>query len=189
MDARYVRRCWQRYGCWKQRQCRLCLYTDASPRRPPASAATCHAPLQDVFTPGMLKINEVSSPAGLEGVTCQACHQIADVDPAQINGLGHISKTDYHFTEQTEGLHVFGPLPDVANEYMANVYSPLFKQALLCASCHQYNNPQQRDHRAKHFCRVVGLTVCSCRAPSSAPVRTATCQLQPHRARWRRSAV
>jgi hypothetical protein len=120
------------------------VFTQTHPAAATGFCATCHAPLQDVFTPGMLKVNEVNTPAGLDGVTCLACHQIADVNPAQINGLGHISKTSYYFPiagETSTGLHVFGPLPDVANEYMANVYSPLFKQSLLCASCHQYNNP------------------------------------------------
>lgn len=120
------------------------VFTQTHPAAATGFCATCHAPLEDVFTPGMLKISEVSSPAGADGVSCQACHQIADVNPAQINALGHIGKTSYYFpfSEDTGSImHVFGPLPDVANEYMANVYSPLFKQSLLCASCHQYNNP------------------------------------------------
>ena len=106
--------------------------------------ATCHAPMQDVFTPGLLKLNEVSSDAGRDGVNCLACHQIANVDANQINGLHHVSKTAYRFPNSNSpntNFHVFGPLPDVDDTPMRNIYSPLFQQPLLCASCHQYANP------------------------------------------------
>ena len=102
--------------------------------------ATCHAPLQDVFTPGLLQFDAISTPAGLDGVTCMGCHQLANVNAAQINGLHHVNKSSYHFSPDIV-LQVFGALPDVETGTMFNVYNPLFKQPLLCASCHQYNNP------------------------------------------------
>lgn len=107
--------------------------------------ATCHAPMQDVRTPGLLPFNQISGAIGLDGVSCLGCHQMADVDPAQINGLHHVGgKTDYRFPASTEHpteFWVWGPLNDVEAGTMRNLYSPLFKQALMCASCHQYNNP------------------------------------------------
>ena len=105
--------------------------------------ATCHAPMQDVFAPGTVLLDQVSTPAGRDGVTCLACHQVAEVDPARINGLHHVNKTSYYFPD-AGGLttfHVFGALPDVGTDVMINMFNPLFKEARLCASCHQYNNP------------------------------------------------
>lgn len=108
------------------------------------SCATCHAPMEDVFMPGQVRINQLSTQHGQDGVSCVGCHQIAEVDAGNINALHHQGKTAYRFPEQGEtatGLHVFGPLPDVGAEVMANIYSPLFRNARLCAACHQYVNP------------------------------------------------
>lgn len=108
--------------------------------------ATCHAQMQDVFTPGQLQLNQATTPHGQDGVGCLACHQIADVDVGQIQGLHHVGgKTDYRFPDPTEhptAFYVFGALPDVDAGFMRNIYNPLFEQPLLCASCHQYNNPE-----------------------------------------------
>ncbi len=108
--------------------------------------ATCHAPLRDVFNPGTVQLDAVTSPAGLDGVNCVACHQIANVDANKINGLhaaGPVfGKTDYYFAnDATAPFQVFGALPDVNTDIMRNIFNPLFKQPLLCASCHQYANP------------------------------------------------
>lgn len=108
--------------------------------------ATCHAPMQDVRTPGQLPFNQISGSIGLDGVSCLGCHQIADVDANQLNGLHHVGgKSDYRFPARTEHpteFYVWGPLKDVETGTMRNLYTPLFKQALMCASCHQYNNPE-----------------------------------------------
>lgn len=108
--------------------------------------ATCHAPMQDVRTPGQLPFNQISGAIGLDGVSCLGCHQIADVDAKQLNGLHHVGgKSDYRFpapSEHPTEFYVWGPLTDVETGVMRNLYTPLFKQALMCASCHQYNNPE-----------------------------------------------
>ncbi len=108
--------------------------------------ATCHAPLRDVFNPGTVQFDAVATPAGLDGVNCVACHQIANVDASRINGLHAagpvLGKTDYYFANDANAaFQVFGALPDVNTDVMRNIFSPLFKQPLLCASCHQYANP------------------------------------------------
>ncbi len=105
--------------------------------------ATCHAPLEDVANPGNLMLNEVSTVAGNDGVTCLACHQIADINDANINALHHLGKASYRFPSglsQTE-FYVWGPLADLDQIPMQNSYSPLFEDSKLCASCHQYRNP------------------------------------------------
>jgi hypothetical protein len=108
--------------------------------------ATCHAPMRDVFNPGTVQLDTVSTAAGLDGVNCVACHQIAHVDASRINNLhaaGSIfGKTDYYFANDANAaFQVFGALPDVGTDIMRNIFNPLFKQPLLCASCHQYSNP------------------------------------------------
>ena len=107
--------------------------------------ATCHAPMQDVFTPGMLQLDNVSTASGADGVNCVACHQIANVDQARINNLhaaGTFGKTDYYFANDANAaFQVFGALKDVNTDVMRNIYNPLFSDSKLCASCHQYANP------------------------------------------------
>lgn len=105
--------------------------------------ATCHAPLQDVFTPGQVYFDEVSTHAGLDGVTCLACHQIAEVAADNINALHHLGKTEYRFPQgnQPTYLYVWGPLADVSDFPMQAHYSPLHSDPRLCAGCHQYENP------------------------------------------------
>jgi hypothetical protein len=104
--------------------------------------ATCHAPLEDVFAPGEVMLDEVESTAGQEGVVCLSCHQIAHVNDA-LGALHHLGNTEYRFplaAAQT-GFHVFGPLPDVDMIPMQNTYSPLFEDSKHCAGCHEYDNP------------------------------------------------
>jgi nitrate/TMAO reductase-like tetraheme cytochrome c subunit len=115
------------------------VYKDSHGMGESGFCATCHAPLQDVFTPGLLQFDAISTPAGQDGVTCMGCHQLANVNANQINGLHHVNKSSYHFSPDLV-LQVFGALADVETGTMFNVYNPLFKQPLLCASCHQYNN-------------------------------------------------
>jgi hypothetical protein len=105
--------------------------------------AACHAPMEDVFSPGQVFLDEVETPAGLDGVSCLGCHQIAGVDDKHLDALHHLGKTDYRFPQgsQPPFMYVWGPLPDVAEWPMQAHYSPLHSDPLLCASCHQYTNP------------------------------------------------
>lgn len=104
--------------------------------------ATCHAPLEDVFNPGQTFLDEVSTPAGLDGVTCLACHQMAEVND-NVDALHLLGNTTYRFPESQSqtSFHVFGNLPDVDRIPMQNVYQPQFGESQFCASCHQYVNP------------------------------------------------
>lgn len=104
--------------------------------------ATCHAPLQDVFTPGGLFLDEVSTEAGLDGVTCLACHQIAHVND-DVDALHHLGNSQYRFPlgNAATSMFVWGALPDVPGIPMQNSYSPLHAESKFCASCHQYTNP------------------------------------------------
>jgi len=104
--------------------------------------ATCHAPLEDVFTPGELDFNQVVTPAGRDGVTCLACHQMAEVND-NVDALHHLGNTTYRFpqSDAQTAFHVFGKLADVDRVPMQNVYQPQFGESQFCASCHEYKNP------------------------------------------------
>jgi|CXWL01.1.fsa_nt_gi hypothetical protein len=114
------------------------------------NCATCHAPLEDVFTPGQLQFNAVSSDAGLDGVTCLACHQLTAVDNDHLDGLHYLpdaghptGKSTYRFpAEKPTEISVWGPFDDVSYGGMRATYSPLHTDSRICAACHQYKNPE-----------------------------------------------
>ena len=108
--------------------------------------AVCHAPNENPSDPGGVKLNEVSSSAGLEGVTCTSCHQLHTVegDTQAIHLLGN---SEYRFPQASRAggdathEHVWGPLGDVSFNRMRAAWYPKFSSAELCASCHEYVNP------------------------------------------------
>ncbi len=108
--------------------------------------ASCHAPMQDVFTPGQLLFDAINTQPGLDGVSCLGCHQQAHVDASRINGIAHVDgKVSYRFPDDSEhptSLYVFGPLPDVETSIMRNSFRPQISQSIACAGCHQYNRPE-----------------------------------------------
>jgi hypothetical protein len=106
--------------------------------------ATCHAPMADVFNPGATMLDEVTDPAALEGVNCVSCHQMDSVDEGNLDALHLLGKSTYRFpdgtTEATSNF-VWGPLDDVTFGGMKVSHSTLHSTSLVCASCHQYTNP------------------------------------------------
>lgn len=107
--------------------------------------ASCHAPMEDVFTPGQLAYDAISTGPGMDGVSCLGCHQQSHVDDAFINGIAHVNgKVTYRFPDDPDyvtGLYVYGNLPDVTNGTMRNAFQVQFGQSLICAGCHQYVRP------------------------------------------------
>lgn len=106
--------------------------------------SACHAPMAEVLDPGNVYLDEVTDSAALEGVNCVTCHQLDSVDgsPAHLNDL-HIlgGKATYRFPQGSTEDFVWGPLDDVTFFGMRASHSTLHKQSLLCASCHQYDRP------------------------------------------------
>lgn len=103
--------------------------------------ATCHAALADVSDPGNVQLDAVNTASGLDGVNCQACHQIDSVnaDAAALHLLGNAT---YRFPDEMGGAwrFVWGPLPDV-RDVMLNAEASVFAQSRFCGSCHEYDNP------------------------------------------------
>jgi len=105
--------------------------------------ATCHTPMADVFDPGAVLMDAVSSPGALQGVSCVGCHQVADVNH-DTGRLHHLGNATYRFPSDPffpTQQHVWGPLDDVSFPGMRASYAPLYGESLYCASCHQYVNP------------------------------------------------
>jgi len=104
--------------------------------------ATCHAPLADMQDPGNVFLDEVGLIGGLDGVTCLACHQMADVNE-NVSALHHLGNAHYRYPDDfaTE-FWVWGPLDDVSFSTMRASYQPRFRESRFCASCHEYNNPE-----------------------------------------------
>ncbi|PWB73431.1 MAG: hypothetical protein C3F15_09700 [Holophagae bacterium] len=106
--------------------------------------ATCHTPMADVFSPGNVMLNEVTSTAALEGISCIACHQMDSVND-NVQALHLLGNATYRFPDGRPFIptqeFVWGPLDDIAFGGMKPSYAPLFSDSLLCASCHEYNRP------------------------------------------------
>lgn len=106
--------------------------------------ATCHLPMADVFEPGQVRMDEVTSIAALEGVSCIACHQIDSVN-GNVAALHHLGNATYRFPDGRPYIptqeFVWGPLDDVSFGGMKASFAPMFSDSLMCASCHEYNRP------------------------------------------------
>jgi hypothetical protein len=98
------------------------IYRAMRARAPePAACDRCHAPLAAVLGRGEL--------VAAEGVTCEVCHAIADVD---------LRPTTVEWSLQLTSNRKYGPLcGDVQTPYFhRTACSPLHEQSRLCAACH-----------------------------------------------------
>jgi hypothetical protein len=108
--------------------------------------ATCHAPVAEARAPGTIFLDEVTSDAAREGVTCSACHQIDEVND-NVDALHLLGNASMRFPLAGAGgsgthEYVWGPLDDVDYAFMHAGYQPRFAESRFCASCHQYDNPE-----------------------------------------------
>jgi hypothetical protein len=76
-----------------------------------------------------------------DGNHCDACHKVRDVDLSQPPGLGGALVLQRPSETGPDGIKprqvMFGPLPDVPNDFMGGSYQPKFSTAVFCAGCHQ----------------------------------------------------
>jgi hypothetical protein len=88
----------------------------------------CHAP-----TALVTGDYELRDPIAREGVTCDFCHTVADVD---------LGKRDHPF-DLKPGNVKRGPLEYAKSPHHETAYSALHKSSpLLCAACHEHTNAQ-----------------------------------------------
>lgn len=86
----------------------------------------CHAPIAGVTGDHDLK-HEVTR----EGVNCDFCHSLKDANLAD----------PYNPFVVKVGKVKFGPVRDAASTGHAVAFSEFHTQSLMCASCHEYTNP------------------------------------------------
>jgi cytochrome c554/c'-like protein len=105
--------------------------------------ATCHTPMADVRNPGRIFLDQVSETGALEGVNCVSCHQLDAINAGNLNALHLLGKATYRFPLGSSPTrdYVWGPLNDSSFAGMQSSHSPLQSDSLLCASCHQYDRP------------------------------------------------
>ncbi len=99
------------------------LYLAMRTRAPsPAGCDRCHAPFAGHAGAG--------EPGAHEGVNCDTCHSIRQVEPAR-GGAG--------FTLESRENTKYGPLCDARDHYFHKMgCSPLHGQGRFCAACHLY---------------------------------------------------
>ncbi len=106
--------------------------------------ADCHAPSIDGQLGGR-GLHEASGIALDYGVHCDVCHKVESLDldaPAGVAGRLGILRPSEPSPSLTLGVHkplTFGPHHDVSNPRMGNVQRDHFRQAALCAGCHEHN--------------------------------------------------
>ncbi|MEQ9498035.1 MAG: hypothetical protein RIT81_14285 [Deltaproteobacteria bacterium] len=116
-----------------------------------AECADCHAPAMD----GVLGGRDLLDASGFAydyGVHCDACHHVEDVDLAAAPGVAGRLKILRPSEPAPVTLGgggflplVFGPSLDVPNPRMGNVPRAHFREASLCAGCHEHKGPPMRS--------------------------------------------
>ena len=101
------------------------------------NCAACHTPAASVNNPYGVDPTMVSGVAA-EGIPCDFCHKIWDVQLNPKKGLPYANMPgvlSYQFLRPPEGHQFFaGPYDDVAPG--EDTYSPLQQQSQFCAPCH-----------------------------------------------------
>ena len=101
------------------------------------NCAACHAPLAAVDDPYGVNPTTLSG-VDAEGISCDFCHKISDVNLNPVSGLPDANMPgvlSFNFLRPPEGHQFFaGPLDDVAPG--EDTYSSLQKMSQFCAPCH-----------------------------------------------------
>lgn len=103
------------------------------------ACADCHAPAMGGPVGGRSYL-EAEGLAYEEGVHCDFCHKVADIDlslPPGVGGALVLRRPSAAVPNGTPLPVMYGPLVDVANPFMGASHQPKFSGPLLCAGCHQ----------------------------------------------------
>jgi hypothetical protein len=106
------------------------------------ACADCHAPGMDGKAGGR-NLHDATGIAFDAGNHCDVCHKARDVDltkPAGVAGALVLQRPKEKQSDDPAAKVVqvmFGPLPDVPNEFMGGSYQPKFTTSELCGACHQ----------------------------------------------------
>ncbi|MDI1434840.1 carboxypeptidase-like regulatory domain-containing protein [Polyangium sorediatum] len=110
------------------------------------ACADCHAAGLDGKAGGR-DLLEATGIAFDNGNHCDTCHKVRDIDLTKPPGTaGRLLLQRPSETVSNDPLAklrqvMFGPLPDVPNEFMGGSYQPKFSEATFCAGCHEQAQP------------------------------------------------
>lgn len=119
------------------------------PARPAASRPTAFGGCADCHAPGIdgpaggRDLLEATGLAFEYGVHCDVCHKARDVDlglPPGAAGALVLQRPMESSSDLPGGKPVpvmFGPYPDVPNEFMGGSYQPRFTRSEFCGACHE----------------------------------------------------
>jgi hypothetical protein len=103
------------------------------------NCAACHAPAAAINTPYGIDPTQVDG-VGAEGITCDFCHKVWDVQYNPATGLPYTNMPgvlSFEFRRPPDEHQFFaGPYDDVGFEGSEDTYSPLQTESAFCASCH-----------------------------------------------------
>ena len=106
------------------------------------ACADCHAPGIDGVAGGR-DLHDAHGLAYENGVHCDTCHKVADVDLSLEPGVGQrliMGRPTEEGADTFEWEPVYyGPLKDVPNIIMQGSYQPKFNHSVFCAGCHEQN--------------------------------------------------
>ncbi|MEZ4311167.1 MAG: carboxypeptidase-like regulatory domain-containing protein [Polyangiaceae bacterium] len=119
------------------------------PALPVAMQPTAFGGCADCHAPGILgaaggrDLHDAVGTAFDAGNHCDVCHKARDVDLSKPPGVAgalvlqrpHEKQSDDPAAKVVQVM--FGPLPDVPNEFMGGSYQPKFSTSELCGACHE----------------------------------------------------
>ncbi|MEM7168372.1 MAG: carboxypeptidase regulatory-like domain-containing protein [Planctomycetota bacterium] len=117
---------------------------------PNSECAACHQPLVWLEQPGSAMVDSASGHIGYsDGVSCEMCHKVADVDVANINAPGFYPGAVTITRPQGPAFDqvMYGALGDsnfVVTDQMRGSLQPQL-QAEVCGACHQDKNDPDED--------------------------------------------
>lgn len=108
------------------------------------SCGDCHVPAYEGVDAGSIDLARATGIAHDEGVTCDLCHKIRQVQAGSAPGrdgglqLQRPSEDTIVFGQDFDPI-TFGPYPDVPLAVMKGSYTPGMREAGWCSGCHEYS--------------------------------------------------
>jgi len=101
----------------------------------PGDCANCHTP--DVVLNEGREVDLTEAIAkGSQGISCDFCHTVADVEIKQDPKTGRFDTGITHIVTRARGNTKRGPFGDAVSPAHETVYSPLHTRSEFCAMCH-----------------------------------------------------
>lgn len=103
--------------------------------------ADCHAPAAAILNPGNMDLNDIHlvGPVAQQGVFCDFCHKIKDVEVDYDTGINGSITLQRPPPGSQRDINI-GPFDDVTTPWMGGTYREIYTKSAYCSGCHQYKN-------------------------------------------------